>query len=65
MSKVIYLVKPPEPEPTKPVQFTHDDVLALMLALECFGSQDGYEGLDARIYPQLQRLHSEFLEDLE
>ena len=63
MTKVLYLVPPPPPEPTKPVNFTHSDVLALMCAIESLGSLEGYEGLDARIYPQLERLHGEFLED--
>lgn len=61
MSNVIQLVKPPAPEPTKSVQLTHDDVMAMMMALEILCEQPGIEGLDSRVYPQLQQLHSEFL----
>ena len=63
MSNVISLVRPPKPEPSKPVMFTHDDVIILMMVLELLELDEGSKGLDSRIYPQLQKLHKEFLDE--
>ena len=63
MSNVIQLVKTPPAGPTKSVLLTHDDVISLMMVLELLCEQPGVAVLDSRVYPQLQKLHSEFLQE--
>lgn len=62
MSNVIRLVPAPPPEDKLPLMVTHNNVLQLMQLFEEMSSLAGFELLDCQVYPQLQELHSKFLE---
>lgn len=62
MSNVISLVPPPPHEDVLPLMVTHNNVLQLMQLFEEMSNLAGFELLDCQVYPQLQKLHTQFLE---